>query len=283
MKKIKELRHFSTALPLFLLMFMFLLLPLGTMVVKSFTKPSGTGFALSNYINVFTKAIYLAAIRNSLYLSFVSTVIGLTISFIAALAVTQVGTKSQNSFMSILNMVSNFAGLPLAFAFIIILGTSGVLVQIAKYFGVNIFANYNLYTGNGLMLLFVYFQIPLGTLLLIPSFQGIQPEWKESASLMKANSFQFWIRIGIPALIPSIADTFGMLFANALTAYATVYVLMTTNYPVLPIKIASMFTGEMSQQQEMGSALSITMILIMLIVIGLCNLSKKLLYKGGTR
>ena len=83
-------------------------------------------------------------------------------------------------------------------------------------------------------------------------------------------------------MIPSLTGTFGMLFANALTAYATAYVLMTTNYPLLPIKIASMFTGEMAQQEEMGSALSIVMMAIMLAVIALSNLcKKKLYYKGG--
>ena len=75
--------------------------------------------------------------------------------------------------------------------------------------------------------------------------------------------------------------TFSMLFANALTAYATPYMMISTNYPLLPIKITSMFTGEMAQQQELGSALSITMMLIMLLVIFLCNLVKKIFYKGG--
>lgn len=271
-----------TMLPLLILAVMFLILPLVNLVVKSFCVPGENVFTLNNYRDIFTKAIYLATIKNSLKLSFLSTAIGLVLSFITALAVTVIAPKGQSRFMSILNMVSNFAGLPLAFAFIVIMGSSGVVIQITEELGLDFLSNFKLYSEDGLLLLFVYFQIPLGTLLLIPAFQGIRPEWKESAAIMRATPFQFWTRVGVPLLIPSLTGTFGMLFANALTAYATAYVLMTTNYPLLPIKIASMFTGEMAQQEEMGSALSIVMMAIMLAVIALSNLcKKKLYYKGG--
>ena len=277
-----DLKTKCTMLPLLILALMFLILPLINLVVKSFCVPGENAFTLNNYKDIFTKAIYLAAIKNSLKLSFLSTVVGLVLSFITALAITVIAPKGRNRFMSILNMVSNFAGLPLAFAFIVIMGSSGVVIQITEELGLELLSGFKLYSEDGLLLLFIYFQIPLGTLLLIPAFQGIRPEWKESAAIMRATPFQFWTRVGVRLLIPSLTGTFGMLFANALTAYATAYVLMTTNYPLLPIKIASMFTGEMAQQEEMGSALSIVMMVIMLTVIALSNLcKKKLYYKGG--
>ena len=72
-----------------------------------------------------------------------------------------------------------------------------------------------------------------------------------------------------------------MLFANALTAYATVYVLVTNNFPLLPTKITTLFTGDALPQEELGSALSLIMIAIMLVVILVCNLLIKWTYKGG--
>jgi putative spermidine/putrescine transport system permease protein len=56
---------------------------------------------------------------------------------------------------------------------------------------------------------------------------------------------------------------------------------MTTNYPLLPIKITSMFIGEITTQPELGSALSLVMIAIMIFVLGLCSLFKNAFYKGG--
>jgi ABC-type uncharacterized transport system permease subunit len=56
---------------------------------------------------------------------------------------------------------------------------------------------------------------------------------------------------------------------------------MNTNYSLLSVKIASMYTGEMQSQPEAGSALSLVMIAIMFSVLGLCNLFKRIFYRGG--
>jgi putative spermidine/putrescine transport system permease protein len=253
------------------------------MVVTAFKAPEGGGFTLQNYKDIFTQAIYLAAIRNSCFLSFLSAFIGLFISFLTALSLAKISENSKNRFMSFLNMMSNFAGLPLSLAFMIMLGNAGVVTVILRTLGLDLNKFFNLYSRQGLLLLYVYFQLPLGTLLMIPGFQAIKKEWKESADLMKANGLQFWWYVGLPMLIPSLAGTYGMLFANALTAYATPFMLMSTNYPLLPLKVTTMFTGEMAQQAEMGSALSLTMITIMLSVICLCNVFRTAFYKGGKR
>ena len=279
--RVNKAGRYLPALPFFLWVIFFLLAPLSNMVRESFLSPETGALTLSNYLEVLTKPIYLASMRNSLYLTVLSTVAGLVVSFVAAMAAAQATRNLSGKFLAILNMVANFAGLPLAFAFIILLGTSGVLTEIFEQYNIHLLDNFNLYSSQGLLLIFIYFQIPLGTLVLLPSFQSIRKEWKESAALMKASPLQFWWHIGIPVLLPSLTDTFSMLFANALTAYATPFMMMSTNYPLLPIKITSMFTGEMAQQQELGSALSITMMLIMLLVIFLCNMVKKRFYKGG--
>jgi putative spermidine/putrescine transport system permease protein len=268
-------------LPFVLLVVLFLFTPLASMVANSFVVPGKEGYSVQNYIEIFSKMTFLACIQNSLYLSFISAFIGLFISFIAALSITKIADASKGRYLSFVNMFSNFAGLPLTYAFMFMLGNSGIFVLILRAFNFDISKFFNLYSSQGLMLLFVYFQIPLGTLLMVPAFQAIKPEWKEASELMRANGLQFWWNVGIPVLIPSLVGTYGMLFANALTAYATPFMLMSTNYPLLPIKITSMYTGEMAPQPEVGSALSLVMIAIMLLVIGLCNLFRNVFYKGG--
>jgi putative spermidine/putrescine transport system permease protein len=268
-------------LPFLLLALLFLFTPLVSMVLNSFAIPGKTGYSIQNYIDVFTLRTTLACIQNSLYLSFSSAFIGLFIAFVAALAITRLASVNKGRYLSFLNMFSNFAGLPLTYAFMFMLGNAGIFTLILRFLNIDLLKNFNLYSSQGLMLLFVYFQIPLGTLLMFPAFQAIRPEWKEASALMKANGPQFWWHVGLPMLIPGLVGTYGMLFANALTAYATPFMLMSTNYPLLPIKITSMYTGEMAAQPEMGSALSLVMVGIMLSVVGLCNLFRNIFYKGG--
>ena len=274
MKKLQNISKWLTAVPLLLLAFMFIAFPLFGMIRDSFLSTEGS-VTLANYMEIMSKPVYHSAIRNSLYLSFLSTVIGLAVSFLMALSITQIGERSQGIVQSILNMTSNFAGLPLSFAFVVILGNSGILIAFLSSIGIGILENFNLYSVDGLLLLFIYFQLPLGTLMLLPAFQGVKAEWKEAAELMGASPFYFWIKVGIPVIFSSLADTCSLLFANALTAYATIVMLVTTNVPILAVKITSMFTGEMAQQKELGSALSIVVLLIMFAVICICNILKK--------
>lgn len=268
-------------LPFLILSIMYMILPMLYIVTKGFFEPGTTILSMVNFEKIFSKTIYIKCITNSLKLSFISTIIGLIISFITAMCLTRVGSKTNSTIMAILSMTSNFAGLPLAFAFILILGNTGVFKAILAGLGWSWLDGFNLYSYDGIMLIFIYFQIPLGTLLLVPSFEAIRNEWKEAATLMRASNLRFWCEVGIPNLVPGIFGTFGMLFANALTAYATVYVLVTNNFPLLPTKITNLFTGDAMPQEELGSAMSLIMILIMLLVILLCNLFVKMTYRGG--
>lgn len=281
MKKKYQLKNLLTMIPLLLLATFFIFLPIFSMIKDSFTMPEVGGFTLQNYITILTDSIYIVATKNSIYLSFVSALVGLVISFFIAYSVNEIGLKGRDRMMSLLNMVSNFAGLPLYFAFVVILGNTGIFVLALKAIGVDLAEYFKLYSIDGLMLLFIYFQIPLGSLMLIPAFEAIKPAWKEAAEILQASSLKFWTRIGVPVLLPSLLDTFGLLFANAITAYATVILLVTTSIPLLPVKITTMFTGEMTPQREMGAALAIWMIVLMLSVIFICNFIKKKLYKGG--
>ena len=280
MRKFK-VKNTITMLPLLILALFFIFLPIASMLKDSFTMPEAGGFTLDNYKTILTDSVYIVATKNSIYLSLISSVIGLILSFFIAYSINEIGKKGQNRVLSILNMVSNFVGLPLYFAFVVILGNTGVFVLALRAIGINLSSVFRLYSMDGLMLLFIYFQIPLGSLMLVPAFQAIQPAWREAAELLEAPPWKFWTRIGIPVLMPSILDTFGLLFANAITAYATVILLVTTSIPLLPVKITTMFTGEMTQQKEMGAALAIWMVFLMLLVIAVCNFIKKRLCRGG--
>ena len=91
------------------------------------------------------------------------------------------------------------------------------------------------------------------------------------------------MRVGVPVLIPGITGTFTMIFANALAAYATIYALVQNNFPVLPTKIADCFTGDIVGRPEIGSALTVVLLLIMCLALILSNLVKKYGVKGGVQ
>lgn len=282
MKK-KTYIYLLALVPFLIVAMLYEIVPLITVIVKSFQPDGGTGFTLENYLSVFSKLLYQKAIINSIKISLTSAVAGIIIAFLGARAAHQHQGKLNHVFMTVLNMVSNFAGIPLAFAYMILLGNAGLVVNIGKELGINALSTYNLYTMNGMSLIYIYFQIPLSTLLLIPAFDGVQKQWKEACTLLGGTPGIFWRKVGIPVLMPSILGTFSVLFANALAAYATIYALMMDNIALLPVQIAGCFTGEVKIRAGLGGALSVVMMAIMVIMILITNGLSRRFQKGGNR
>lgn len=282
MKK-KTYIYLLALVPFLIVAMLYEIVPLITVIVKSFQPDGGTGFTLENYQSVFSKLLYQKAIINSIKISLTSAVAGIIIAFLGARAAHQHQGKLNHIFMTVLNMVSNFAGIPLAFAYMILLGNAGLVVNIGKELGINALSTYNLYTMNGMSLIYIYFQIPLSTLLLIPAFDGVQKQWKEACTLLGGTLGIFWRKVGIPVLMPSILGTFSVLFANALAAYATIYALMMDNIALLPVQIAGCFTGEVKIRAGLGGALSVVMMAIMVIMILITNGLSRRFQKGGNR
>ena len=224
-------------LPFFLIAFLFEILPLANIVIESFSKTGGNGFTLEHFAKIFTTRLYQQSIFNSLWISIFSALAGIIIAFLGAKAANAASAKVRNIFTSVLNITSNFAGVPLAFAFMILLGNVGILTLIGKNYGISFLADFDLYTINGLLLTYIYFQIPLATLLMLPIFGGLKKEWREAVGLLGGNSFHYWFKVAIPSLLPSILGTFSVLFANSLAAYGTAYALLSNNISLLPIRI----------------------------------------------
>jgi putative spermidine/putrescine transport system permease protein len=283
LKKFSFLSHYGPALPFLIIACMFEFMPLAGMVIRSFTKEYGHGFTLDNYIKeIFLRPVYIQSIKSTLRLAFLSSLTGLVIVFIAAGLLTYTRKKTKRLAITLLTVTSNFWGVPLAFSFISLLGVSGVLVLTGKAINFKPLAEYNLYSLHGLFLMYIYFQIPMGTLLMLPAFETIRPEWQESAELLQASSFQFWTKVGIPTMIPSVTGTFSMLFANAVTAYATPMV-MISNAPLMGINIARIFIGDNRPRPNMGSAFSMIMLAFIFLVLGLSNLISRIFSKGGRK
>ncbi len=241
----------------------FQIAPLVWVLIHS-VQSQDSGWGLANFSKIFNSKFYLQAIQHSLEVSFWSSLLGIVIAVLGSYSLHKVDSRLRNFVNAFANMTSNFSGVPLAFAFIILLGFNGTITIMLKQAG--IIEDFNLYSKTGLIILYTYFQIPLGVLLLYPAFDALREDWRESASLLGASNWQFWRHIGLPVLTPALLGTFVILLANALGAYATVYALTTGNFNVLPIRIAAMVSGDISLDPNMASALAVILVGLMTLV-----------------
>ncbi|MDG9928461.1 MULTISPECIES: ABC transporter permease subunit [unclassified Pseudomonas] len=249
-------------LPFAIVFFAFQVAPLLWVTVHSLIV--GDAWSLANFEKILASRFYRQAIGHSLEIAFWSSLFGIAIAILGSYSLRQVDSKLRDFVMAFSNMTSNFAGVPLAFAFIILLGFNGALTLLLKQAG--LIEGFNLYSKTGLIVLYTYFQIPLGVLLLYPAFDALREDWRESAQLLGAGPWQFWRHIGLPVLTPALLGTFVILLANALGAYATVYYLTTGNFNVLPIRIAGLVAGDISLDPNLASALAMVLVGLMALI-----------------
>ncbi|MDD9339086.1 MAG: ABC transporter permease subunit [Providencia heimbachae] len=254
--------HWKAALlmlPFITLFCLFQLAPMIWVLINSFIYEES--WSISNYFEIFTNDFYLQAFENTLWLSIICSVIGLLIASATAFSIYKMQGKVRRMMISFTTMASNFSGVPLAFAFIIILGFNGAITLQLKAWG--IIEDFNIYSASGLMLLYIYFQIPLGILLLYPAFDALRPEWEDAAKTMGASKLTYWFKVAIPVLAPALLGTFIILVANAVGAYASTYALTSGNYNLVTIRIASLVSGDLFLEPNMAAALSALLIVIL--------------------
>jgi putative spermidine/putrescine transport system permease protein len=248
-------------IPLVIVMIMFFFVPLIYMLISSFS--SGGQFSFAQYQSVFTNEYMLQGFTNSIKLSFVSAIVALIASLLGVYAMYSFSEKGREKILVITNLTSNFSGVPLAFAFIILLGNSGVFTMAMEKFGWDL--QFSLYSWSGLLLIYIYFQLPLAIMLLYPIYYGIQQQWKDAATILGASQFTFWRRVGIPIIFPGIAGTFAILFANAMGAYASAYALTGSGYNLAAIRIGTLLSGDIFAQPELASAIAVVLGAVMVI------------------
>ncbi|GAB1471126.1 ABC transporter permease subunit [Chloroflexota bacterium] len=264
----RNLKNWIGVIPFFLFAIMFIFLPSVRLFIGSFTNSDGH-FTFENIIELFTQDYILNSYILSIKISAITALGGGIFGFLLAYAVTAGGLpKSVRSAMiTFSGVASNFAGVPLAFAFVATLGRTGFITTVLKdVFGLNIYdAGFNLYSFLGLSLTYMYFQFPLMVLIMAPALDGLKKEWREAAENLGANTMQYWLKIALPILLPSILGAMILLFGNAFGAYATAYALTGGRLPIITIQIGAQVRGDVLHNPNLGNAMAMGMVFIMAI------------------
>jgi len=249
--------------PFFAYAAFFMAVPVVALIIKTFQAPGG-GFTLEQVKALFSgqyRVAFVASIQVSVTSAVIGTLFGL---FVAYAAVHGRGPRFiQPLLATFCGVASNFAGIPLAFAFIATLGPTGVVTVLLANLGIKIYPHFSIFSLIGLSLVYVYFQLPLMILVIAPSLEGLRKEWREAAENLGATNSQYWWHVGLPVLLPSLAGALVLLFGNAFSAYATPYALASGGITLVPILIGSVLSGNVViTNPRLGDSLAFGMIVI---------------------
>nr|QIQ10669.1 hypothetical protein GAGBIFFJ_00028 [uncultured bacterium] len=242
---------------------LFLLAPTMYVVGAAFVDKAGN-FTFANIGRLFEDQI-LASFWISIRISAASAILGAVIGLLIALAIIRGRLPSwiRSTVMTFSGVASNFAGIPLAFAFLATVGRLGLVTVVLKFLGLDVYrAGFNLLSFWGLTLTYLYFQIPLMILIIAPAIDGLRKEWSEAAATLGATPWQFWRYVGLPVLWPNLLGTLSLLFANAFGAVATAYALTGMSINMVTIQLYAQIRGDALGDAGLGAALALGMIVI---------------------
>ena len=257
--------------PFLTVAFLFLIWPAYAVVLQAFQGADG-GFTLDNVATA-TQSQYRSAFLTSGLLSLVTALLGGVLGTLLTYAVSTLERprflKSAMSTFS--GVASQFGGVPLAFAFVASIGSAGLLTSLLAKIGIDLYGTgFSLLSFSGLVIVYLYFQIPLMLIIMTPAVEGLRRSWREAADGLGASTFQYWARVGIPLLTPAFIGGVVLLFANAFAAYATAQVLTSGSVNLVPIQIGFFVQGNVfAGQSQVGYALALGMIVVVSIALAI--------------
>ncbi|MFF7975144.1 ABC transporter permease [Streptomyces sp. NPDC007905] len=207
---------------------------------------------------------YLTALLGSVKLSAISAALGALLGLPLAQAVVSSRSRAlREAVLTASGVLANFGGVPLAFAFVATLGNAGVLTL---HLGLKDHG-WDLYSFWGLVLVYLYFLIPLMVLTITPSLDGLRSQWREAALNNGATGVQYWRHVALPVLAPSLLGGLVLLFGSAFAAYATAAAMVGSAVPLVTLQIADALSGNVLVGQEnVALALSLDMVLVAALV-----------------
>ena len=249
----------------------FLLLPTSNLLIGAFQDVDGN-FTTANILGLFTPSV-MTAFRVSIIISLASSVLGAACGLAVALALRTdaVPRVVRQAVLTLCGVTSNFAGVPLAFAFLATIGRAGLLTALlSRLFGIDLYAGgFNLLSLVGLTFTYLYFQMPLMVLVIMPAVEGLKRDWSEAAAMLGASPAQFTLRIVAPILAPNVIGATLLLFANAFGAVATAYALTGSSINLVTILLFAQIRGDVLHDPNLGYALALGMV----VVTGVCNIA----------
>jgi putative spermidine/putrescine transport system permease protein len=249
-----------------------LFIPLIAVLIGAFQNSSTGAWTWSN-INLATHGAYLKGFENSLELSLIASIVpgvfGLLIAY--AIFTAKRGKTLRQMVITASGVFANFGGVPLAFLFIASLASTALVTGWLNDIGVNIYtAGFSLFNLAGVAVVYMYFQIPLMVLIILPALEGLRPSWREAAENLGARSLSYWRYVGGPVLMPSFLSCLMLLFGSALSAYATAEALTGGTIALVPIQIGTLLNGNVvAGQGNVGKALSLGLVLIIGVLMAL--------------
>lgn len=227
-----------------------LLLPLGTLVEHAFFDDSGRWVGFARFLGYLADPALQRSLRNSLWVSTVSTLISVTLAFLAAYSVSRTLLPGRGLLRLVLFLPLMAPSLMPGLALVYWFGEQGLAKGLL--FGAELYGPVGIVIGS------VFWTLPLAFLILSTAFANADGRLFEAARVLGASPFRVFRTVTLPSVRYGLIGSAVVVFTQVFTDFGVPKVI-GGQYNVLPTDIYKQVIGQ--HNFGMGSAISLVLIL----------------------
>ena len=242
------------------LIFVFLYMPIAILILFSFNSSNSTntlgGFSLKWYKELFNDGATMIALRNTLVLAILSSIIATLIGTLAAYGINRMKNKRvKNTVMAVNNI-------PMMNPEIV----TGISMMLLFVFVGNLIRSSSTLGFGTVLIAHVTFNLPYVILSVMPKFKQMDRHLPEAALDLGCTPFQSFYKVELPQIISGIISGLIMSFTLSLDDFVISYFTIGSGFETLPIRIYSMTKKRVTPDMYALSALIFVTILVLLLI-----------------
>ena len=253
-----------------ILTFVFLYMPIGVLVLYSFNSGDSTavfkGFSFKWYIELFNDTATLNALKNTLVLAILSSVISTIIGTAAAYGI----SKMKNKYIK--NATMSATQIPMINPEIV----TGISMMLLFVFVAKLINSTSFLGFWTVLIAHITFNLPYVILLVLPKFKEMDKSLPEAALDLGCTPLQSFFKVELPAIMPGIVAGFIMAFTLSIDDFVISYFTTGSGFETLPIRIYSMTKKRVTPDMYALSTLIFITILVLLLISNLADNKNKI-------
>ncbi|NTZ06461.1 ABC transporter permease subunit [Burkholderia metallica] len=214
----RALRVAAMAAPIVVLLTVFLIYPVGQLLLMSIRDDSG--FSLAEYRRLFASSVYVEVLWTTLRISLLTTFFSVLIAYPVAFFISTLtrDRKSKVLYWVLLSFWTSF--LVRTFAWVVLLGRNGVINWALMQLGLDQPLNL-LYNQSAVVVGMVHALMPLAILTMLSVMENIDRRLPTAASTLGARPGTVFWKVYFPLSMPGVASSALMVFVTAIGFFIT--------------------------------------------------------------
>lgn len=244
----------------FAILFFAVLYPILYIFKASFVNPETGAFSLKSYATFLHYPYYMRCLRNSLFVSTLSTILALAIGIPFAFFLSRYKIPGKN-------LIRTLGTLPLilptfigAEAWLMLLGRNGLFTRAFRGLDIEI---PSIYGWKGIVLVFTLHFFPFIFLMVSAALKAIDRSLEEAATNLGAGRMRVFFTVTLPVVTPAILSGALVVFYLCIENFG-VPVLIGEDFRVLSVQAYNEFISELGGNPSMAGALSMILLAITL-------------------